>query len=126
MPIFTTQLKKIDTNSPQEALRDMANHIRYIQEQLEWTLMNLDSTNINEIDTDETNITSGTGGSSFTGNSITLNGANGESFSAGMGANNVFQFKLNGKSGQQILYLTSSGELVITKSATISIDGGEW
>ena len=34
----------------------MANHIRYIQEQLEYTLMNLDSSNITAIDTDDTQL----------------------------------------------------------------------
>ena len=32
MPIFTQSLKKVDTQNPAEALKDMANHIRYIQE----------------------------------------------------------------------------------------------
>lgn len=126
MPVFTNQLRKIDPNNPGKALQDMANHIRYIQEQLEYTLMNLDSTNISEIDTDQTNIGSGTGGSSFTGNSITLTGKSGEVLQAGVEGDNPFRFTLKGKDGVQIMYLTSNGQLVITNSATIHIDGGEW
>ena len=56
MPIFTQSLRKIDMSNPQEALKEMANHIRYIQEQLEYTLMNLDSSNIISIDTDDTEL----------------------------------------------------------------------
>jgi len=125
MPIFTQSLRKVDTANPTEAIKEMANHIRYIQEQLEYTLMNLDSSNVTEIDTDQTNIGSSTGGSSFTGNSITLNGSNGENFEAGV-VNNVFRFTVKGKSGAQIMYLTSDGQLVITNHATIHVDGGEW
>jgi hypothetical protein len=125
MPIFTQSLRKIDMSNPQEALKEMANHIRYIQEQLEYTLMNLDSSNVTEIDTDQTNIGSSTGGSSFTGNSITLNGSNGESFESGV-VGGTFRFTVKGKGGTQIMYLTSDGQLVITNHATIHIDGGEW
>ena len=56
MPIFTQSLRKVDFTNPTEAMRDMANHIRYIQEQLEYTLMNLDSSNIISIDTDDTEL----------------------------------------------------------------------
>lgn len=56
MPIFTQSLRKVDVTSPAEAIKEMANHIRYIQEQLEYTLMNLDSSNIVSIDTDDTQL----------------------------------------------------------------------
>lgn len=126
MPIFTTQLRRLDFSNPVEALKDMADHIKYIQEQLEYTLSNLDSTNVTEIDTSATNITSSSGGSTFSGDIIKLGGQNGETFEAGLDSNKVFKFQLSGRNGAQILYLTSDGELVITKRATISIDGGEW
>lgn len=126
MPIFTTQLARMDYTNSHEAIRAMANHIRYIQEQLEYTLMNLDSSNITEIETDITNITSSTGGVSFTGNSIKLTGTNGETFEAGVGDDGAFRFKLNGKGGKQLLYLTTSGELVITDKPIITVDCGTW
>ena len=50
MPIFTQSLQRIDTANPQDAIKKLYNHIKYIQEQLEYTLLNLDSHNINEID----------------------------------------------------------------------------
>lgn len=125
MPIFNTQLGRLNTEKPQEALKAMANHIRYIQEQLEYTLMNLDSSNVTEIEADKTTITTSTG-SVFTGDSIALKGKNGEEFRAGVGDNGAFQFRLNGKDGSQIIYLTSNGELVITNRATLIVDGGSW
>ena len=125
MPIFTTQLRKVDWANPSDAIKDMANHIRYIQEQLEYTLMNLDSSNVTEIDTDQTSIGSASGGSSFSGNSVSLNGGNGESFEAGV-VEGTFRFTVKGRGGTQIMYLTSDGQLVITNHATIHIDGGEW
>lgn len=126
MPIFTQQLRPINPNNPTEALKAMANHIKYIQEQLEYTLQNLDSSNVIELDTEQTNITSSSGSVDFTGDSITLRGKNGEVFDAGIGDNGVFQFYLKGRNGEQVFYLTSTGEFVITNKATITIDGGEW
>lgn len=125
MPIFTQALRKADWTNPQEAIKEMANHIRYIQEQLEYTLMNLDSSNITEIETDKTDIKSSDGSASFSGNSLSLSGSNGESFEAGV-LNGAFRFTVKGKGGTQIMYLTSDGQLVITNHATIHIDGGEW
>ena len=125
MPIFTQALRKADWTNPQEAIKEMANHIRYIQEQLEYTLMNLDSSNITEIETDKTDIKSSDGTASFSGNSISLNGTGGESFETGV-LNGAFRFTVKGKGGTQIMYLTSDGQLVITNHATIPSDGGEW
>ena len=125
MPIFSTQLRAIDTSKPEEALKHMANHIKYIQEQLEYTLMNLDSSNITQINTDETDISSASGGVDLTGNKISLSGKNGEQFIAGLQGSN-FVFSVKGKGGEQAMYLASDGRLVITKNTTLSIDCGEW
>lgn len=56
MPVFTQQLRNLDGVTPLEAVKAMASHLRYIQEQLEYTLVNLDSNNIIAIDTDETQL----------------------------------------------------------------------
>lgn len=125
MPIFTKSIQNVDYSNPTEALRKMVGHIRYIQEQLEYTLMNLDSRNVTEIDTDVTNITDTTGSTSI-GSYISLNGNNGESFSAGKSANGTFEFTVKGRNGLQTMYLDSSGGLIITKNTNISIDCGEW
>jgi hypothetical protein len=125
MPIFTQSLQKIDNNNPQEAIKKMANHIKYIQEQLEYTLLNLDSRNINEIDIDKTTITDSTGSTSI-GSYINLTGTNGESFTVGKNNKGQFEFAVKGKDGRQLMYLNSSGELIITERTNLTIDGGEW
>lgn len=125
MPIFTKQLNRVEYTNPTEALKAMANHIKYIQEQLEYTLMNLDSSNITEIETDKTTITDSTGSVTL-GSNISLSGKNGESFTAGLSNSGQFSFSVKGKNGEQTLYMDSDGHLVITKNTTISIDCGEW
>lgn len=126
MPVFTKQLGNINYGNQQEALAAMANHIRYLQEQLEWQLSNLDSSNINEIDTSQTNISSSTGGTSIGGDSITIKGKNGELFEVGIGSNGVLMFTLNGRDSTQMLYLDNEGKLVLTENTTVTIDGGDW
>lgn len=125
MPIFTKQLQQIDPTNPQEAIKKMANHLKYIQEQMEYTLMNLDSRNVIEIDTDKTVITDSTGSTSL-GSYISLTGKNGESFRVGRNADGNFEFVVNGKGGTQTLYLDSAGDLIVTKHARLTIDGGAW
>lgn len=125
MPIFTQSLQKIDADKPQEAIKKMANHIKYLQEQLEYTLYNLDSRNINEIDTDQTNITDSTGSTSI-GSFFYLKGESGESVTIGKNPQGKFEFTVKGKDGTQTMYLNSSGELVITKHTNLTVDGGEW
>lgn len=123
--IFTQQLQKIDYNNPQDAIKKMANHIKYLQEQLEYTLLNLDSRNINEIDVEKTTIIDPSGSTSI-GSYVNLTGSNGESFTAGKNTAGKFEFSVKGKNGTQTMYLDSSGNLVITKSTKLTIDGGEW
>ncbi len=123
--IFTQSLQKIDATNPQDAIKKMANHIKYLQEQLEYTLLNLDSRNINEIDTDKTTIINSAGSASI-GSYINLTGANGESFTAGKNNKGQFEFTVKGKGGKQTMYLNSSGELIITEHTNLTIDGGEW
>lgn len=59
MPIFSKQLQYNPTN-PSEAIRDIAKHLRFMQEELEYRLTNLDSSNIISINTDDTEL-SGSG-----------------------------------------------------------------
>ena len=125
MPVFTQSLQRIEADKPQEAIKKMANHIKYLQEQLEYTLLNLDSRNIVEIDTDQTTVTDSTGSTTI-GSTINLTGPNGESFKVGKNASGRFEFSIEGAKGTQIMYLDNSGNLIITKSANLTIDGGEW
>lgn len=125
MPIFTQSLQKIDYSNTQDAIKKLYNHIKYIQEQLEYTLLNLDSQNINEIDLDKTTITSSAGSADIS-SFINLTGANGESFTAGKNSNGQFEFSIKGKGGKQTMYLNSSGEIIITRYENRNIDGGVW
>ena len=125
MPIFTQSLQKIDVANTQDAIKKMANHIRYIQEQLEYTLLNLDSRNIAEIDTDKTAIGDSSGSTNL-GSYISITGANGENFSVGKKLSGKFEFVVKSKGGDKVLFLDSSGELIITKSVNLTIDGGTW
>ena len=54
--VFTTQLDRLEGKTAQEAVRSMANHIRRMQEELEYRLSVLDSSNICEIDAARTAI----------------------------------------------------------------------
>lgn len=125
MPIFTQTLQKVDETNPQEAIKKMVNHIKYIQEQLEYTLFNLDSQHINEIDIDKTTI-SNSSGSTNIGSYINMTGANGESFTVGKNSSGKFEFSVKGKNGVQTMYLNSSGEVVITEHTSLTVAGGEW
>ena len=122
--IFTQQLKKIENATPQEAIKAMASHLRYIQDQLEYTLMNLDSDNISEINLDDTKLVTGDG-TTWTGSAIEMAGKNGEKFRVGLDENNRFRFQLD-INGLQMFYLTTDGELVFTERTTHNIDCGEW
>ena len=125
MPIFTQSVPKVNPENPQDAVRKFYNHMRYMQEQLEYTLLNLDSRNINEIDVNKTTITDSSGSTSI-GSYIHLTGANGESFTVGKNPKGQFEFTVTGKGGKQTMYLNSSGELIITEHTNLTVDGGEW
>ena len=124
MPIFSQSLQKIDMANPQEAVKKLYNHVKYIQEQLEYTLLNLDSRNISEIDTDNTVITDSKGSISI-GSYLKLTGPNGESFTVGKGKSGKFEFSLNGADGKPLLYLNDSGELIIEEHTNATNNGGE-
>ncbi len=124
MPIFEKSLQRIDSSDPQ-AIKKMANHIRYIQEQLEYTLFNLDSEHISEIDVNKTTIKDSTGSTTIR-TYIHLTGDNGESFTVGKNSKGQFEFSVKGKGGTQTVYLNSSGEFIMTNNANLTIDGGVW
>lgn len=125
MPIFSKSLQRIDSESPKDAIKAISEHIRYMQEQLEFTLLSLDSSNIAEIDTDKTVISDSSGSTSI-GSYIHLVGKNGESFSAGKNSKGAFEFSVKGKGGAQAIYLDSDGKLIITNNTSLTVDGGEW
>lgn len=124
MPIFTKQLRMNNAASPEEAINEIANHLRYVQEQLEWQLSNLDSSNISELNYTQ----SGTddSGTTVRANGFLIKGKKGEMFEVGIGDDGKFRFTLNGKNGTQMLYLNPDGDFYLTKNTNVTIDGGEW
>ena len=50
MALFIKTIPRIDPSKPEEAIKKLTDHIIYMQEQLEFVLMNLDSQNIVEIE----------------------------------------------------------------------------
>lgn len=52
--IFSSSLGSVEKYATDVAIKNIANHLRKLQDELEYRLSNLDSSNINEIDTDET------------------------------------------------------------------------
>lgn len=123
--IFTKSLHSVDASNVEEAIKKMCQHIKYIQEQLEFTLTSLDSNNIIEIDTDKTAIGDSAGSTSI-GSYINLTGANGERFTVGKNSKGQFIFDIRGAEGKQTLYLDNDGILRIKDIAELTIDGGEW
>ena len=57
--IFTQRLGSLDGLSADRAIRAVANYVRALQEQLEYTLTTLDSDNVIEIDTERTSVAGG-------------------------------------------------------------------
>jgi len=57
MPIFSSPLGRVEDMSAEKGVKAIANHLRKLQEELEYRLMNLDSSNINEIDVEGTSVT---------------------------------------------------------------------
>lgn len=120
--IFNIPIANIDESNPQKALRQMWKYIKTLEEQLEYKLVNLDSSNVKEISTDETTITSG-GSLLLSGEFINL--SNGKySFKAG-GSGNDFLFELTNGNGDKVFFI-SNGNLVISRFTDLNIDGGTW
>lgn len=127
MPVFDAPLRRLDYSDPVGAVKVMENHLRSMQDQLEFTLNNLDSSNIRELETDKTNITSSGGGMNFTGDSFDLTGKRGERFRVGFDkAAGYFRFELVDAAGVTVLRLDKDGILNIEKNAALSIDCGTW
>ena len=123
--IFNIPQKQLDTSNTEQALRQLWKYIAGLQEQLEYTLMNLDSNNIIEISTDKTKIKNSVGETVLNGEMINLKSGK-NSFIAGYdSAARKFQFELTDKEGNKVLYL-SNGELVISRHVEITVDGGAW
>lgn len=123
--IFSGELRRLDHKNVEQSLRAMENHIRSLQEQLEYTLYNLDSTNIQSLDTALTDIISSQGGINISGDSLMLCGSDGEKIVMGAQGGG-FQLQLAGRGGQPAIYLDGSGDIVVGSAAKVYLDCGCW
>lgn len=123
--IFGSVMKKLDYENVPRSLQVMESHIRSLQEQLEYTLYNLDSANVTSLDTSVTDITSDNGGISISGDSISLVGTGGEKVIMGKQGDS-FRLELAGKGGAPALYLDSRGKIVVGEQAEVYLDCGVW
>jgi len=123
--IFSGTMKRLDAGNVEQSLRVMESYIRSMQEQLEYTLYNLDSTNITSLDTGLTDIASKGGGINISGESISLSGPGGEKAVLG-DQKGRFVLSLAGKGGQPAIYLDSRGRIVVGSQADVYVDGGRW
>lgn len=57
--VFTQKLGSLEGMDTARAVRAVANYVRALQEQLEYTLTTLDSDNVIEIDTERTSVSGG-------------------------------------------------------------------
>ena len=114
--IFSGVMRRLDTNDTRRSLRIMEDHIRSMQEQLEYTLYNLDSTNVTSIGGD---------GMSISGESIALYGSGGERIVMGR-QGSAFRMEMAGKGGRSAVYLDGSGRVCVGPEAAVYIDCGTW
>lgn len=123
--IFGRSMKKLDHNDVRRSLAVMEDHIRSMQEQLEYTLYNLDSTNVQSLDTALTDIISSSGGISISGESISLLGSGDEKVEMGQKGGR-FGLAIAGKGGHNAIWLDSLGRVTIGTAAEIHMDCGRW
>ena len=121
--IFSGVMRRLDTNDTRRSLRIMEDHIRSMQEQLEYTLYNLDSTNVTSIDPGVTSI--GGDGMSISGESLALYGSGGERIVMGR-QGSAFRMELAGKGGRSAVYLDGGGRVCVGPEAAVYIDCGTW
>ena len=102
----------IDSSNTREAIIALANYIQEFQEQVEYKLSVLDSSNIVEIDLSKTKITDTDGNQAS--HLIRIKGNNGEVFTVGNNKGK-FEFTLKGKNGKLLMHIDDSGKLVINE-----------
>ena len=123
--IFSNTLRKLDYDDVKKSLIVMENHIRSMQEQLEYPLYHLDSANITSLHTDITDIVSTEGGINISGEMVSLKGSRGETVILG-GTGGDFRIVLAGTGGSPAIYMGSDGRLVVGSSCEVHLDCGEW
>ena len=124
--IFTQKLGSLDGLSAERAIRAVANYVRALQEQLEYTLTTLDSDNVIEIDTGRTSV-SGADGGTATGDRILVKGAGGAAFSVEKTAQGGLVLRMTADDGSDVFFAGSaSGTIDLRSRSGMTIDGGSW
>lgn len=123
--IFSGTLRRLDDQDTTRRLATVENYIRSMQEQLEYTLYNLDSTNITSLDTGVTDITSAGGSINISGEMVSLRGPKGEKAIMGNDGGG-FTLELAGEGGRAAIFLDGSGRITVGSAAVINVDGGSW
>lgn len=124
--IFHNTLGTLDGLDTKRAVLTLANYVRSLQEQLEYTLTTLDSDNVIEIDTGRTSVGS-SDGSTATGESVLLKGKGSSAFSVSKLTDGSLVFRMKANDGSDIFAANSaSATFDVRKRASLSLDGGSW
>jgi len=124
--IFSRTLGALDSMDTKRAVLTLANYVRALQEQLEYTLTTLDSDNVIEIDTDRTAVGSADGGTA-TGDQILLKGKGNSSFSVSRLTDGSLMLRMTANDGSDIFASSSaSGRFDLRSRTSLTLDGGCW
>lgn len=124
--IFTQKLGSLDGMDAARAIRAVANYVRALQEQLEYTLTTLDSDNVIEIDTGRTAV-SGADGGTATGDRILVKGAQGACFSVEKTERGGIMLRMTADDGSDVFAAGSaSGVIELRRRGALTVDGGSW
>lgn len=124
--IFSQRLGPLDEADTKKAIRTVANYVRALQEQLEYTLTTLDSDNVIEIDTAKTTVSSSDGGAA-TGDGVLIKGRKCAAFSVKREAGGSLTMRMTAEDGRDIIFASSSaGEIELRMRTPFFIDCGSW
>ena len=123
--IFANDLRPLDYGDLRGSLSLVENHLRAMQEQLEYTLSNLDSANVTSLDPAQTAIASAGGSMRITDEALLLTGEDGQRVELGR-RGGAFRMLLAGKGGGPALWLDGQGRVTVGGEAQINIDCGRW
>ncbi|MBR5943124.1 MAG: hypothetical protein IKZ81_07260 [Clostridia bacterium] len=124
--IFTQKLGSLEGMSAERAVRAVANYVRALQEQLEYTLTTLDSDNVIEIDTGRTSVSAADGGAA-TGERILVKGSGGAAFLVEKTQSGGIVLRMTADDGGDIFSAGSgSGVIELRSRGALALDGGSW
>ena len=124
--IFSRQLEKLDKENLSRSVQLIANHVRMLQEQLEYTLTALDSDNIIEINTAKTAVATADGDTA-TGDGIRIRSGDGALFSVEKTQAGKMIFSLSDTLGREAVRFSSqTGVIELKRRSDITLNCGEY